>query len=350
MNYFPENTALWKKIEAAIKDAKTVFLSAHVNPDGDSIGCEMAFKRFLTNIHKKSRVINYSRTPDMYRFLDPKGSIESLKVKEELTKPPGKKDVVIFLDMGNYKRAGKITEFLLKNDAKIIVIDHHQPDMDVIEADIVVVNPTAAATGCLLYDLFCTIDKSVVDTKIATALMTAVTTDTGFFRYRNTTPTTHRIAAALIEHGAKTSSIRRKLNVGMPLPRQVLKGLAMSTIKTTECGRISYAYITQEMFNKAGALREHTEGIIQEIIRIKDTIVAALIIQEPLPEERNNFKVSFRSVGKIPVNTIASLLGGGGHKNAAGATLTGPLDDVIQTITRGAQKMLNELDESNGKD
>ncbi|MFC1539359.1 bifunctional oligoribonuclease/PAP phosphatase NrnA [Candidatus Latescibacterota bacterium] len=343
MQYFPENTDKWKEIASVINLSKTIYLSSHINPDGDALGSEIAFRKFLLNIHKKCRIINYSNTPELYNFLDPNNIIESYSENDKIKNPPGQNDVVIFLDMGNYKRAGKVANFLLHNNSVKIVIDHHQPDM--INADILVINPRAAATGSLLYDLFCTIDKSAVDKKVATALLTAVITDTGYFKYRNTTSTTHLIASALLEHGARTSSISKKLNVGIPLPRQVLKGLALSNIRTTECGRISYSYITQQMFEQAGSLREHTEGIIQQIIRIKDTKVAALIIQEPLPEEYNHFKVSFRSVGNIPVNIIASLLGGGGHKNAAGANLIGPLEEVILTITRGAQKMLNDLDE-----
>ncbi|MFC1541166.1 bifunctional oligoribonuclease/PAP phosphatase NrnA [Candidatus Latescibacterota bacterium] len=348
MQYFPENTNKWKEIASVINRSKTIYLSSHVNPDGDALGSEIAFRKFLRNIHKKCRIINYSKTPELYKFLDPNNIIESYYEKSKIKNPPGKNDSVIFLDMGNYKRAGKVANFLLHNNSVKIVIDHHQPDM--INADILVVNPKAAATGSLLYDLFCTIDKSAVDKKVATALLTAVITDTGYFKYRNTTSTTHLIASALYSHGVSTSFISKKLEIGFPLPRQILIGLALSNIRTTECGRISYSFITQDMFEKAGAKREYTENIIQQIIRIKGTKIAILIIQEVLPDENNNYKISFRSVGNIPVNTIASKLKGGGHKNAAGANMIGSLETIISKVTNAAAKLLNDMEESCGKD
>ena len=81
MKYFPENTAAWKEIASVIERSDTVYISAHINPDGDALGSEMALRRFLRNLHKKCRVVNYSKTPELYTFLDPKGTIESYKLK-----------------------------------------------------------------------------------------------------------------------------------------------------------------------------------------------------------------------------------------------------------------------------
>ena len=335
MIYFPDNSDDWKKIAASIKRSEKIYISTHVNPDGDAIGSEIAFAEFLRNMNKTHRIINHSRTPELYTFLDPENSIETFRENEPLKDGPEKGDTVIFLDMGSYKRAGNVADFLVQNEATKIIIDHHPPDP--VDADIVVVNPRAAATGSLMYDLFCFINLSLVNEQIATALLTAIVTDTGYFRYSNTTHITHLIASSLYNHGASTTIISQKIQVGIPLSRQKLMGLALAHVRISNCGRIAYSYITQSMFDDVGAQREHTDGIIEQIRNIENIKIAILFIQET----ENNFKVSLRSTGNIPVNTIASMFGGGGHKNAAGANVNGSLEDVTSKVLGIVAKVLD---------
>ena len=335
MIYFPDNSNDWKKIASVIKRSETIYISTHVNLDGDAIGSEIAFAEFLRTINKTHRIINHSCTPEIYTFLDPENSIETFSENEPLKDGPEKGDTVIFLDMGSYKRAGNVADFLVQNEATKIIIDHHPPEP--VDADIIVVNPHAAATGSLLYDFFCFTDISSVNERIASALLTAIVTDTGYFRYSNTTHITHLIASSLYNHGASTSIISKKIEAVIPLPRQILLGLTLAHVQISDCGRIAYSSIIQSMFDDAGAQREHTDGIIEQIRNIKNIKIAILFIQE----EENNFKVSLRSTGNIPVNTIASMFGGGGHTNAAGANLHGSLEDVISKVLGIAEKLLN---------
>ncbi|MHB9030702.1 MAG: DHH family phosphoesterase, partial [Candidatus Latescibacterota bacterium] len=198
-------------------------------------------------------------------------------------------------------------------------------------------NPQAESTGTLVYDLISYIMPSAVDERIALAVLTAIVTDTGYFRYSNTNALTHRIAASLYEHGARVGTIRRELETGQPFCRQKLLGMTLSNVRQSRDGNISYAHITSRMFERAGARREHTDGIIDHVRIIHSTWVAALIIQEG----PDLFKVSFRTTEQVAANEIASILGGGGHSRAAGATLAGSLERVTSLMLRAAETVID---------
>jgi len=336
MVYFPDNISDWEKIGSLINLSDKIFISSHINPDGDAIGSEVAFARFLHNMSRKCRIINHSSTPELYMFLDPRNIIESFSENSDLKDGPKNDDLVVFLDMGNYDRVGNVRDFLVNNEASKVIIDHHLPES--VNADCVVVNTSASSTGSLVYDLFCYIDSSLVDKQIASALMTAIVTDTGYFTYSNTTSTTHHIAASLYDLGVSARDIRKKLEIRQPLSRQKLLGSTIAHIQVSNCGRVAYSYITQSMFEEAGAQREHTDGIIDQIKIIKNIKIAVLFVQE----NENLYKISFRSVGNMQVNNIASILGGGGHSKAAGADLHGSLEEVISKVLNTATKELDK--------
>ena len=336
MSYFPENSEDWKKIASLIESSENIFISSHINPDGDAIGSEMAFAHYLRNMKKKCRVINHSATPNIYRFLDPENIIESITEIDPPKNGPLKNDLVIILDLINYTRLGDVADFLLNSEAKKIIIDHHIPEP--LDADIVVVNNDASSTGSLLYDFFSSTGISYIDKQVAVSLLTALVTDTGYFSYSSTTPKTHLIAASLYEHGVTALEISRKIKTTQPLSRQKLMGLTLARAEVTECGRIAYSSITQSMFGETGAKRDYTEYIINHIRIINDIKLAILFIEE----EDNRFKISLRSSGETTVHKIAKRLGGGGHRKAAGANMEGALKEVISSVLHTVSEMLDE--------
>jgi bifunctional oligoribonuclease and PAP phosphatase NrnA len=326
MEYFPENKADWLKIGNLVSQAECIFITTHVNPDGDALGSVMALAGFVQKMGKKFRVVIQSNVVEMYRFLDPGNIIESYPVDPPSVDSPNAHDLVFFLDLGKYERAGNVVPYLVQNQARKIVIDHHPPEA--VEADYCVVNPHAEATGSLVYDFICTVSPKVIDRKIALAILTAIVTDTGYFRYSNTTAVSHYIAASLYEHGVKVDEIRKALETGQPFSRQKLMGFALANLRLSSCGTIVYSWITAKMFQDAGARREHTDGIIDQIRIIKNVKVAILIVQEG----DQQYKVSFRTVKPISASAIAAKLGGGGHPRAAGATCIGDLETVIDSV------------------
>jgi len=334
VEFFPENRDDWRKTNDLLKTAETVFITTHVNPDGDALGSEMALADFLRRSGKRCAIYNHSPMPDVFRYLDPFGVIRVFNGENPREQKPKETDAIVFLDLGRFDRCGKCTEFFEKSSAAKIVIDHHPPEN--VDADIVVVNTRAAATGSLVYDLLCHLDASLVDHEIALSIMTAIVTDTGYFRYSNTTATTHLIASSLYDKGVTAIDVRSRLETGFPLCRQKLMGLALSRIRIALEGQIAYSYITHEMFDTAGAKREHTDGIIDQLRFINGTKIAFLAIQE----EQERYKVSFRSGENVSVNRVAAMLGGGGHPRAAGANLIGSLDFVIRRVLDAAESYL----------
>ena len=334
MLFYPEHAEQWQLIGTAIDAADTVFIATHVNPDGDALGSEMALYRFLDSRGKKVRVVNTSKTPDMYRFLDPEDIIETVVNGgiADLTGKPGPDDLVVFLDLGVIDRVGEAARFLLGGGPKTAMIDHHLPEHSPV--DLAVVNPTSESTGSLVYDLIRAIDHTGITRDIAEAALTAVVTDSGYFSYSNTSARTLHIAASLYEHGVSARDLRRRLEAVQPLRRQRLLGLCLAETQVSHCGRIAWSTVTTDMLEKTGCGREHTDGIINEIRIIEGISVAMLIIQEGPA----TWKLSLRSMSGIPVNLIAADMGGGGHEKAAGATLIGSYDEALEraleTITR----------------
>lgn len=345
MSYFPAHREDYNAIASYINDAENIYVTTHVNPDGDAVGSVMAAAYFLENRKKPFRIVIHSATPDQYRFLDPGGIIISHEANRPLRNPPRKGDVVFILDLGNYNRLGSVRDFLMDNDAVKIVIDHHPPES--LDAHVAVVDPRVSSTGELVYDLFHHVDASCIDDRIARAVLTAIVTDTGYFSYSNTTATTHEIAASLYSYRVSTSEIRGLISTGYPLCRQKLLGFAIAAIEMSDCGRIAYSTVTRAMFENSGADREHTDGIIDHIRVIRDIQLAVLLIQE----DENLFKVSFRSVSNVPANDIAEKLGGGGHLKAAGATLTGSREDVTERVLETATYVMDHRsDEESGRE
>jgi bifunctional oligoribonuclease and PAP phosphatase NrnA len=341
MSYFPDFEHSWRRLAEMIDDAGTVFITTHVNPDGDAIGSEMALATFLKKTGATVRVINASPTPEMYSFLDPDGLIEHCTDIADGTSPATEHDLVIFIDLGLYHRAGCSAILFDQTPVPRVIIDHHPPEL--VEADIVVVNTKAASAGSLVYDFCRTIDESAIDERVAVAVLTAMVADTGFFRYSNTTATTHMIAADIYRHGVAVAAIRDKIESGFPYCRQRLLGEVLNSVRLADNGRIAYAPVTLDMFSRSGADREHTDGIIDHIRMIHGVEIVFVCIQE----ETESFKISFRSSGKATVHKLATELGGGGHPRAAGANMTGALDDVLARVVKAASAHLAVLhDES----
>jgi bifunctional oligoribonuclease and PAP phosphatase NrnA len=337
MAFFNKNAKDWEKISTALKRADTIFISSHINPDGDAIGSEMALAGVLMKTRRNVRVINQSPTPENFCFLDPDNIIE-LYSENFPGNPPGKNDVVVILDLNSFDRLGDAGNFLLSGGAFIIVIDHHITQD--IKADIAVINPKSESTGSLVYDLIFSEFRRALDVAVAQAALTAIVTDSGYFSYSNTTALTHRIVSSIYDQGGYLSDVRKKMENGQPFSRQKLLGYTLSEVKLSDCGRIAYSCITREMFEKSGALREYTEGIIDQIRIIKNIKIAMLFIEE----DEGIFKLSLRSAAGLPVNSIAAALGGGGHPRAAGANLQGDFNNIVSKALDTAVEFLNDED------
>ena len=195
--------------------------------------------------------------------------------------------------------------------------------------------PEFSSAGEMVYDLFKAF-KVKIDMDDAIALYAAIMTDTGSFRYSNTSSKTHRIAAELIDIGVKPYEMHTKIYETSSVQDTNLLGESLQTMKLTEDGKIAWLWVTKEMLKKTKASLEGTEGIIN-FARSIDGVEIAILFRETGTEDR--VKVSFRSKGKVDVNKLAGLFGGGGHPTASGCTVFGKIEDVEKKVLEKAKEM-----------
>jgi len=306
------------EIISVLKNAENIVILPHIDADGDAIGSSLALALSLKATGKKVKVLMEEDVPVVYGFLP------GLELTEVYTVDYTVYDAVVALDTGDIGRMGYRKEVFEKG-AETVNIDHHSTNSEF--ADYNFVQTSSSAVGEIIYQLLKQM-KLELTKETATCLYTAITTDTGGFRYSNTTPLTHQIAADLIIHGAVVADISQKVFDTVSYGKVKLMGLAASTLELLENGKVSAIYITPGMMKEAGAREEDCDGIVNLGRSIRGVQVALMLRQW----EGNEVKVNFRSNGSFDVASLASMYGGGGHKKAAGCIVRGSLDEVKKKL------------------
>ncbi len=305
-----------EKIGNIIKEKDSFLIVSHKNPDGDAIGSSLALYSALKDMGKNVQVVNLTKPPEVYSFLEDYDIIEPIKTMK-------KTDVIIAVDTAEIERCG-----IKKEDTKdkiFINIDHHKTNT--LFGDINFIDGDASAVGIMLWRIFKQ-NGIAISKKTAQYLYVSIMTDTGSFRYSSTTPETMRIAADLLEIGVDPWFCAYNIYESNTLETIKLLGLVLNTLQVFIDGKIAILYVTEDMFKKTATQIEHSEGFVNYARSIRGAEVGIL-----LREDRHNvFKISMRSKGKIDVARAASVFGGGGHKNAAGAQIEGTLEEVKTKI------------------
>jgi phosphoesterase RecJ-like protein len=300
-----------KEIAAKLKEAQTVVLTAHIHPDGDSLGSMLALYHYLVAIGKNVQILVDDDIPSLFRYLPGIESVQKLPASGWTSA-----DCLVVLDASDLERIGNVPA---RVKAPIINIDHHISNTRF--ADYWVIDSKAAATGEIIYQLL-TLSGAQIDTAIAICLYTAIATDCGFFQYANTSAQTMRIAAELIECGVQPHLIAETLET-KPFENIALLTKALATLERYADGRIASITLTADMLRQS----DNTEGLINYPRCIEGVEVAVLF----KVLEEGYCRVSLRSK-TIDVSQVALQFGGGGHVRAAGCTLTGAFPDVKQDI------------------
>ena len=292
---------MYKRQELAT--SKRVLVLSHYNPDGDALGSSLALYLGLKSLGKSVKIINETTISDRYLFLPSIGDISTTPSDFEF-------DLIAACDCGDRKRIGDTLGQILPKESKILNIDHHSSNtlfgfLNWVEGE-------ASSTAEMIYNLL--VDLKVTLTKeIATNLLTGIMTDTGSFRYASTTSETLRVAAKLLESGARVNEISQNVFEARSRESVLLGAKAVSGIKFLADGKIALMMVTQDMLKETGASLDDTEGLVEEGRSIKGVIVSAL-----MKENIDQWQVSLRSSSpEIDVSKIATLFGGGGHKAAA---------------------------------
>jgi len=311
----------WTPFVELVRRRQRFLLATHVRPDPDGLGSQLAMAEVLGNLGKDARMIIASNWPPRYDFLDPEKHIRRFA-------PPGEEyrdvEAVIILDTGTWQQLGDFGPFLRTMSCDKVVIDHHlsQDDLGAVRF----VDTTAEATARLVYEALEALGQPLTPT-IANCLLAALATDTGWFRHRNTTSATHRLAATLMDAGADPTWLFEEIYERETLPRKKLKARVNERIRVELGGKAALSFVRNSDYAETGAIPQDTEDLINEVRSIAGVQVAVLLMEQPA----GGVKVSFRSRGP-DIGTLAEQFGGGGHKLAAGATLNTSLEEAERRV------------------
>ena len=323
----------WAPLIDVIRSHDRFLLSSHLRPDADAIGSELGLAYALDQLGKDVRIVNPSEWPKTLAFLDPEHRCRKLGdgISAEEARDT---DVHIVMDTSSWGQLQEVGDvFKTSKAAHRAVIDHHvcSDDMGIP----VLRDTTAAATGELIFELCETMGVDV-GPEAATALYCAIATDTGWFRFPSTTSRTMRIAGELIDQGAEPHVLYRLINEQKTVGRLRLHGRVVGRINLECDGRLGYLTVSLQDYKETGAIPADTEDLVNQCLTIAGVEAAFIAIEQP----NGNVKVSFRSRLEFNVAEVAALFGGGGHKQAAGATLPGPLADVLAKVLPPMQQLV----------
>ncbi|GAB4295147.1 MAG: bifunctional oligoribonuclease/PAP phosphatase NrnA [Desulfuromonadia bacterium] len=306
------------EIVGLIRDGRRFLLTTHESPDGDALGATLGLASFLRHIGKEVVVHAIDPVPALFSFLPGADT-----VTPEI--PPLSYDVSFVLDVGEERRAGlRFSEATAKG--VIVNIDHHATCERF--GDINLIDPVAAATGILVHRIVEAYGYPL-DRDTALCLYVAIITDTGSFRYSNANPEAFSVSSRLIACGINAWDVAEKLYENQPKERLLLLAEALRHLRIDESGLFASLAVTLDMYDRTGASPELTDGFVNYPRSIAGVEVA-LFFRELAPDR---FKVGFRSKGNVDVARLAQTFGGGGHHNAAGCVVDGPLDMVRDMVS-----------------
>ncbi len=318
------------EIARTIEDSSRLFLTTHINPDGDAIGSLLALNYLLLGRGKDVTAFIADPIPSNFRFLPTSDSVINT-----LAGVGGESfDLAIVVDSTDWERAGKDIPSTVRL-MKVVNIDHHISNNRF--GDINYIDPTASAVGEMLYDVIDALKMSI-DAQVAACLYTAIMTDTGSFTYSNTSARAFEISEKLVRCGARPAKIAEEINENYSVSRLELLRLALFSLEFTDNRRIGSMTITQGMFKETGTGADMIEGFIDYPRFVAGVKVAVLFRELP----GGGYKVSFRSRDSLDVSRIAGHFGGGGHVNASGCTVYGDLAKVKGDVFSVTQRELEE--------
>ncbi len=312
-----------KKVIACIKKNKSFLIATHTNPEGDALGSELAFYNLVKSLGKEAVIVNEDNLPYGYEFLPGK----------ELMKKFGKNtqnikfSVFVVLDCSDLKRTGEV--YRLNADNKpTLNIDHHISNINF--GTINWVKPHASCTCEMVYEIYKAM-RLPIDKDTAIALYTGIMADTGSFHYSNTSAFAHKIAAELLKYKLDVREIYRSVYENMPFADMKLLVEILPTIRRSFGGKAVWFEVKKDTLKKRKKISiDLAEHLLTFARAIKGAEVA-LIFKENFVKD-SEVRVNFRSQGKVDVNKIAQMFGGGGHKAASGATLHGKIETIRNKV------------------
>jgi len=302
-----------------IADAKRILFFMHVQPDGDSIGSTLGMVRSLRQMGKEAVMVGVDAIPPLYHFLP---GWDTVRVPWQQIE--GEWDLSCFLDCGDLGRVGDALPAVSRG-RRTLNVDHHATNT--VFGEYNYLDFSAAAVGELAYRLLREIGAPI-DAETALCLYTSLVTDTGGFRYDSTGPSTHRVAAELVELGAKPYDVAQAIFENESRGRLAILAKALDGLQADEGGKVAWMVVTQKMLLEAGANDNDVEGVVNYARSLQGVEVGILFRET----EDGRIRVGLRSRRQADVGAVAKTFGGGGHARAARCTLFDSMDDAVAKV------------------
>jgi phosphoesterase RecJ-like protein len=302
-------------VVTAIQNARSVFIAAHIMPDGDCVGSQLALAHALRGMGKQVTLALDDKIPDNLKFLD---DIETIAPRE-----PGAQDIFIYVDGSDSHRYGKTLNRESIGARPVILIDHHATNEPF--GDLNLVDKDAASTAEIVYELIRALAVPITP-PLAQALLTGIVTDTLGFRTSATTPETLEKATALLREGGSIPEIidrvynRRSYNA--------LRLLGRAIAQSQLDGDVIWSAIDYKTLQALGLNGNGTNGIVNQLLTVAEAKIAFVLVEK----EDGRGDLSLRSRANVDVSGVARRLGGGGHKQASGAILPPPFETAAQRV------------------
>lgn len=301
-----------KKISNILKEKNNFVLLTHQYPDGDTLGSAFALCRALQSMGKYAKILCNDNISDKFDYIYNCIDIQDFEEK-----------FIVSIDIADPQLLGD--NLSCYKDKIDLCIDHHASNTNYAKMNFV--DPSAAATAEIMADIIKEMNVKI-DNKIAECIYTGISTDTGCFKYSNATPKTYRIAADMIELGARSAFINRLMFDTKSKQRVELEKLVLETLEFFCDDKCAVVYVTHDMQVKSGTADDDIEGISSIPRGIKGVQVGVTLREK----ENGIFKISLRTNDELNASDICKKFGGGGHPAAAGCTIHGGLENAKKSI------------------
>ena len=309
------------KTKKALKGFNRFLITSHINPEGDSLGSQLAMANLLESLGKECVIYNNDRVPAHYLFLP-----GSRLIRQALGGKKKKFDAAIVLDCPNLRRTGRVMS-AVKKCRFIFNIDHHVSNERF--GDLNWIETGASSVGEMIFTLHkkmnCEITKET-----ALYIYIAILTDTGSFNYSNTSRATHEIVSELLAHGIAPYDVSKSIYESKAIGDIRLLGRVLSGLKVSAGGKLAYIVVRKKLFKNTGTTPLACENFVNFARSVKGVEVAVFFREDM--KKKGYVHVSMRSGKKIDVNRIASFFGGGGHRSASGCTVRGNFENVKKKV------------------
>ena len=322
------NTQDIVEIKALLASPKKIAIIPHKNPDGDAIGSTLGLLHYLLQLNHDAKIIAPNDFPDFLKWLPGVETVQIHETEKETTEAfINTADIVFTLDFNAFHRAGHMESVLANSTGLKIMIDHHQQPDDY--AKYMFSDVSMSSTCEMVYhflDKLEALDK--INADIATCLYLGIMTDTGSFRFRSTTSTTHRIIASLIDKGADNTAIHNNVYDTNSYNRLQLLGCALSNLRVLPEHKAAYITLSQKELQDLNYKKGDTEGFVNYALSLDKIVLAAIFIED---KKQGIIKISLRSKGDFSVNELSRAhFQGGGHTNAAGGKSDTSLKSTVE--------------------